>query len=109
VSDLIRAVRAQADTVHALVLTRNFQFEGDLHTPKLGKDGRRLSNLLNDPNRKFIVLTDVTIIDRADGSKDPKPAPMIQVGLSSIEFIRPYLDEEAMALESDEGDQPKRS
>jgi hypothetical protein len=109
VSELIRAVRAKADTIHAMVLTRNFQFEGDLHTPKLGKDGRRLSNLLNDPNRKFIVLTNVTIINRADGSKDPKTVPMIQVNLDSVEFIRPYLDEEAMVLESQENDQPKNS
>lgn len=88
-SDLIQAVRAKTDVIRAVVITRGFQLEGEIHTPKLGKEGRRLSNMLNDPNRKFIVVTNVTIINRATGTKDPKPAAMIEVSIDSIEFIRP--------------------
>ncbi len=77
-----------------MVITRGFQLEGEIHTPKLGKEGRRLSNMLNDPNRKFIVVTNVTITNRATGTKDPKPASMIEVSIDSIEFIRPFQMEE---------------
>lgn len=108
VSDLIRAVRAKADIIRAVVVTRSFQFEGDIHTPKLGKEGRRLSNMLNS-DRNFIAMTNVTIVNRSNGSKDPKPAPLIQVSLNSIEFIRPYLDEEAIEQESREVDSPRSS
>lgn len=90
-TDLIDAVRAKADVIRAIVVTRSFQLEGDIHCPKLGKEGRRMSNLLNS-ERNFIALTNVQIINRSNGSKDPKTYSMIQVSLPSIEFIRPCED-----------------
>jgi hypothetical protein len=101
VSDLIRAVRAKADVVKATVVTKSFQMEGDIHCPKLGKEGRRLSNMLNS-DRNFIAMTNVSILNRANGAKDPKTYPLVQVSLQSIEFVRPYLDEEEAASESRE-------
>ena len=100
-SDLIRAVREKADITRAVVVTRSFQFEGNIHTPKLGKEGRRLSNMLNS-DRNFIAMTNVSIVNRANGSRDPKTYPLVQVSLQSIEFVRPYLDEEEAASESRE-------
>lgn len=107
-SDLIRAVRAKADVIRATVLTRSFQLEGDIHCPKLGKEGRRLSNMLNS-DRNFIAMTNVTITNRANGGKDPKMYSLIQVSLNAIEFIRPYMDEGEAERESREVDQPRTS
>lgn len=98
-SDLIRAVQAKSDIIKATVVTRSFQFEGDIHCPKLGKEGRRLSNTLNS-DRNFIAMTNVTIINRANGQRDPKIHPFIQVNLKSIEFVRPYMDEDEVAKEA---------
>ncbi|WP_373531043.1 hypothetical protein [Vampirovibrio sp.] len=89
VSDLIRAVQSTSGTVQALVVTRFFNLEGRIHFPKLGKEGRRLSNMLNG-TRRFIAMTDVQITHRADGVKDPKIHPFIEINVEAIEFIQPY-------------------
>ena len=91
-SELINAIRAKTDQLHATVVTRNFQFEGDIHCPKTGKDSRRLSNLLNS-DRKFIVMTEAMITNRLNGTKDPNKHPYIQISVEAIEFIKPHLDE----------------
>lgn len=108
VSELIHAVRARVDVIRATVVTRNFQLEGDIHCPKLGKEGRRLSNMLNS-ERNFIAMTNVSVVNRANGQKDPKVYPLIQINLTSIEFIRPYLEADELATESVQADQSKTS
>ena len=112
VSELIQAVQAKADVIRALVITRSFQLEGNIHCPKLGKEGRRLSNVLNS-DRNFIALTGVSIVNRANGSRDPKTYPLIQVNMDAIELIQPYLDESEAHRESREegrdGSHPRMS
>lgn len=76
-----------------MVVTRYFNLEGHLHFPRLGKEGRRLSNMLNS-DRKFIAMTNVKIINRLNGAQDPKIYPFIQVNIESVEFIQPYDDPE---------------
>ncbi len=76
-----------------MVVTRYFNLEGSMHFPRLGKEGRRLSNMLNS-DRKFIAMTNVKIINRMNGVQDPKVYPFIQVNVESIEFIQPYDDPE---------------
>ena len=99
-TDLIRAIQAKTDLVRATVVTRNFQFEADIHCPRVGKGGRLLTNLLNSPDRKFIVLTNATILNRSNGKQDPQIYPMLQVNLEAIEFILP----EANAAQGEEGE-----
>ncbi|HEY9745288.1 MAG TPA: hypothetical protein V6C99_03620 [Oculatellaceae cyanobacterium] len=93
-TDLIRAIQQKVDVVRATVVTRSFQFEGNIHCPRIGKGGRLLTNLLNSPDRRFIVLTDVTIINRANGKQDPHPCKMLQINMEAIEFIRPADNQE---------------
>jgi hypothetical protein len=89
VTDLIRAVQQKTDVVRATVVTRSFQLEGDLHCPKVGKGKRLLTNLLNAPERRFVVLTNVSVINRDTGRADPEICPMLQVNIEAIEIIRP--------------------
>jgi hypothetical protein len=91
--------KPNADKVRAVVLTRSFNLEGDIHCPRLGKEGRRLSNMLNG-DRRFVAMTNVVIVNRATGVKDPKTYPFIQVNMDSVEFVQPYMDEIEVAREA---------
>jgi hypothetical protein len=82
-----------------MVVTRYFSLEGHIHFPRLGKEGRRLSNMLNS-DRKFIAMTHVKIINRLNGTQDPNICPFIQVNVESIEFIQPYEDLESEGREA---------
>lgn len=93
-TDLIRAVQQKTDVVRATVVTRGFHLEGELHCPRIGKGDRLLTNLLNSPDRRFVVLTNVTVTNRTTGKPDPKIAPMLQVNMEAIEFVRPDFHEE---------------
>lgn len=89
VTDLIKAVQQKADILRVTVITRSFQLEGEMHCPRIGKGARLLTNLLNSAERRFLVLTNVTIINRATGQLDPKVCPMLEVNVESIELVRP--------------------
>ena len=90
-AQLIQAVRAKADRTRVMVVTRNYQFEGFMYTPKVGKDSRRLTDALN-ADKNFINITDVSITNRSNGAKDPNPHKVIQVAMAAIEFIKPFFD-----------------
>lgn len=92
-SELIEAVRAKSDKMKVTIVTRSFQFDGYMHTPKVGKESRRLSDTLN-ADRNFVTITQVTVTNRMNGSKDPMVHTLLQVCLNSIEFVKPHFDEE---------------
>jgi hypothetical protein len=98
-SDAIHSVKATADVIRAVVVTRFFNLEGNIHFPRLGKEGRRLSNMLNS-DRKFIAMTKVQITNRVNGSRDSKIYPFIQINIEAIEFIQPYMDEQEAEQEA---------
>lgn len=108
VSDPIHAVKASADVLRAIVVTRFFNLEGDIHFPRLGKEGRRLSNMLNS-DRKFIAMTNVHIINRMNGTKDPKTYPFIEINIEAIEFIQPQMDAKEAEREAKESGQSSMS
>jgi hypothetical protein len=91
--------KPNADKIRAVVMTKSFCLEGDLYCPRLGKDGRRLSNMLNT-DKRFVAMTNVVVINRNTGVRDPKSYPLIQVNTSSVEFVQPYMDETEVLKES---------
>lgn len=101
------SMRSTSEKLRAMVVTRYFNLEGNMHFPRLGKEGRRLSNMLNS-DRKFIAMTNVKIINRMNGLQDPKIYPFIQVNLESIEFIQPY-DDPDQDSDATEASQPRIS
>ena len=91
-SDLTEALQSSTtDKTKVTVYTRSFQFEGCMHTPRTGKEGRRLTQTLNT-EKQFIAMTDVQVIDRQTGQQAPSVYPLIHVNMESIEFVQPSLD-----------------
>jgi hypothetical protein len=84
--------KPQADKLRVVIMTHSFNLEGDLYFPRVGKEGRRFSSLLNT-ERRFMAMTNVSITNRVTGVKDPKPYPFIQVNMESVEFVLPFMDE----------------
>ena len=103
-SDLIRSVHTHTDIIRAVIVTRFFNLEGDIHSPRIGKEGRRLSNLLNS-DRRFIAMTNVAVTNRMTGVKDPTTYDFIEVNIESIEFVQPHLEASEVARESKESAQ----
>jgi hypothetical protein len=97
--DPVPSQRPTTDKLRAVVMTASFTLEGDLYFPRFGKEGRRLSNMLNS-ERRFVAMTNVIVLDRATGIRDPKVHPFIQVNMESVEFVQPYMDESEVARES---------
>ena len=99
-ADLTQYQKPVSDKLRVVVSTRSFSLEGFLHFPRLGKEGRRLSNLLNT-DRRFMALTNVTVTDRMSGIVNPKPLPMLQINMESVEFVQPYMDDKELANEAE--------
>lgn len=91
-TDLVEAIRAKSDKMRVSIFTRSFRFDGYLHTPKVGKESRRLSDTLN-ADKNFLTVTQAVVTNLATGTKDAAPHQMLQVNMTSIEFIKPYFDD----------------
>ena len=89
-ADLIDSIWEKSDKLQVTIFTRSFRFDGFLHTPKIGKETRRLSDTLNT-DRNFITLTNVTVTNLTTGTQDATVHLMLQVSLSAIEFINPHI------------------
>lgn len=90
-TELINLVRAKSDKMRVTVVTRSFQLDGYIHTPKVGKESRRLSDTLTNA-KNFVTITNVTVTNRVNGAKDPNPKTLLQVSLESIEYIEPHFE-----------------
>ncbi len=91
-ANLSQAVKQKSDKLRATIMTRSFLFEGFIHTPRVGKEGRRFSDALNN-DRKFLPLTQVSITNRSNGVKDPNEHPLIQIYVDAIEYVKPHFDD----------------
>ncbi|MEB3285983.1 MAG: hypothetical protein VKJ04_00615 [Vampirovibrionales bacterium] len=91
-SDTGESVWAKSDKKRVTIVTRTFRFEGYLHTPKVGKESRRISELLN-ADRNFLAITQATVTEIATGNSWGETHEMLQVSLSAIEYVKPHLGE----------------
>ncbi len=98
-SDMLQKIQNSSDAIRVTVVTHTNQLDGDLHCPRVGKPGRRLSNMLNNKEANFLALTNVQISNQTTGFVDPKIYPLIQVALASIEYISPALDAQEIVEE----------
>ena len=79
------------DKTKVTIYTRTFQFDDFMHTARVGKEGRRLTQSLNT-DKSFIAMTEVQIIDRHSGKQDPGIIPLIHINMASVEYVQPHLD-----------------
>ncbi len=86
-------IESTTESIRVWLSTPNYIMEGNLHLARTMKESRRLSNLLNTADRRFVALTKVKVRDRQTGVEDEAVHPFVHVNLSTVEVIRPLPDE----------------
>lgn len=86
-------IESTTESIRVWLSTPNYVMEGNLHLARAMKESRRLSNLLNTSDRRFVALTKVKVRDRQTGVEDESIHPFVHVNLSTVEVIRPLPEE----------------
>ncbi|MBQ7450814.1 hypothetical protein IJS77_05290 [bacterium] len=75
-----------------VIITENYEITGNIYMPKSTKKSRLLSELLNG-NRKFIAVKDCIMQTKMAGSMEPEYLDFLEINISSIILIKPYIGE----------------
>ncbi|PKQ16038.1 MAG: hypothetical protein CVT67_06960 [Actinobacteria bacterium HGW-Actinobacteria-7] len=76
------------EQVRVMVETDERTFRGVIHKP-LKDDQFRLSDHLNEYQRRFLCLSDVTINERGQQYRAGDSHPFVAISVASITFIAP--------------------
>jgi hypothetical protein len=74
--------------VEVVILTPDHEVHGFIHVSRHARKDRRLSDLLNDTERRFLAVTDARLISR-HGSGSPRLYRFLQLHLDNIIMIHP--------------------
>lgn len=80
------------EPMNVVIVTPTFFIEGTVHMPALGRDARRLTNLLNS-DKDFIAVTDATLTSRKSGDHSQNnvhtKCEFLHVNREQIEMLWP--------------------
>lgn len=95
--------------VEVVILTPDHEVIGVVHVSRNARQDRRISDLLNDPSRRFLAVTDARLISR-EGNSTPRLYSFLQLHIDNIIMIHPsaqtllrnteYSREEALRFDS---------
>ncbi len=86
-SKRIRSKEA-AIPLEVVILTPDHEIQGLIHVSRDTREDRRISDLLNDPERRFLAVTDAKLIQRS-GPGTPRVYAFMQLRIDSIIMIHP--------------------
>lgn len=75
-----------------LVITKDYEITGYVFMPKIGKQNRILSDILNS-SKRFVAIKNCEIIYRNQPNRRPEVHDFIQINLYSIIMLRPIKEE----------------
>ena len=84
---------SEYDRIHVLVETAERTFRGQLYKPAVDET-RRLSDYLNDYDRPFLCLSDVSINDRGQTHRPGEKRDFVAISVSAIHYLAPMRDGE---------------
>ena len=84
----LNATEKAAIAIKMLILTTDYEAVGMIHVNPRSKPHRRISELLNNKERRFLAITDVWLTSR-HGASSPRLYPFLQIHLDSIVLIHP--------------------
>jgi hypothetical protein len=104
-----QALKQNSVAIAVTLLTQDHEIKGLVYVSRKTKSERRLSDLLNDPRRRFLAITDAELISRHAPSA-ARTYPFIQIHIDKIIMIHPsdqrlaksplYSEEDAERFES---------
>lgn len=74
--------------MEVVILTQDHEVQGVIHVSRNAKEDRRISDLLNDPERRFLAVTDAKLISRS-GPSSPRIYSFMQLHIDNIIMIHP--------------------
>jgi hypothetical protein len=74
--------------VEVVILTADHEVQGTIYVSRNTREDRRISELLNNPNRRFLAVTDAKLINR-HGPGSPRLYRFLQLHIDNIIMIHP--------------------
>lgn len=74
--------------LEVVILTPDHEVQGVIHVSRNAREERRISDVLNDPERRFLAVTDAKLINRA-GPSTPRIYSFMQLHIDNIIMIHP--------------------
>lgn len=88
----------EAMPVEVEILTSDHEIRGIVYVSRDQKEKRRLSDLLNDSGRRFLAVTDVSLVSRS-GPSTARHYSFLELHLDSIIMIHPSTESTAKGVE----------
>ena len=79
------------------ILTKDHEIRGLIYVARDIDESRRISELLNDPDRRFLAITDVQMIAR-QGASSPRSYKFLQVHIDNIIMLHPSVEASARKM-----------
>jgi len=74
--------------MEVVILTADHEVQGIIHVSRSAKADRRISDLLNEPGKRFLAVTDAKLINRS-GPSAPRMYSFLQLHIDNIVMIHP--------------------
>lgn len=74
--------------MEVVILTPDHEVWGLIHVSRNAREDRRISDLLNDQDRRFLAVTDARLINRV-GASTPRLYNFLQLHINNIIMIHP--------------------
>lgn len=74
--------------IEVVILTADHEVQGMIYVSRTAKEDRRISELLNNPNKRFLAVTDAKLINR-QGPSTPRLYRFLQLHIDNIIMIHP--------------------
>jgi hypothetical protein len=84
--------------VAVLIYTQQAEIQGLVYVERSTREERKLTDLLNDTEKRFIAVTDATVTLR-QGPSSPMEYPFLMLHVNSICMLHPVLHRQAQLLQ----------
>lgn len=74
--------------VEVVILTSDHEILGIVYVSRDAREDRRISDLLNNPDRRFLAVTDARLVSRI-GNSTPRVYSFLQLHIDNIIMIHP--------------------
>ncbi len=76
--------------VEVSIMTPDYEIQGIVYVSRKARADRRISDLLNDPKRRFLAVTDAKLISR-EGPSSVRHYSFLQLHIDNIQMIHPSI------------------
>jgi hypothetical protein len=96
--DAVPVDKRAALAIEVLIQTSDYEVQGLIHVSRKTREDRRLTELLNDPGKRFLAVTDARLTPRQNPGT-PRLYRFLQLRLDDIQMIHPAV--QAVSLNTD--------